>query len=791
MNVQLAELTPSTAIRGLDASDVAARVTRGEVNDIRTRTSRSLGEIVRANLFTRFNALLGALLIVMLFVGPLQDALFGLVLLANLLIGISQELRAKLTLDRLAVVHSPRATVIRSGTRQTIPVAQLVKDDCIELHRGDQIPVDGHLLASETLEVDESLLTGESQPIAKQSGDQVKSGSVVTAGSGIFRATAVGASSYARQLAREARRFSLVRSELRDGINRILRALTWIIPPAAVLLVISQLRANDHLVDAIRGAVAGTVTLVPEGLVLLTSLAMAVAVVRLARRRALVQELPAVEGLARVDVVCFDKTGTLTQGTMTLHELRVIDPALSQAEAARALATIASAGEETNPSLQAIRTAYPQGQWPVRARVPFSSARKWSAVAIGDGGAWCLGAPEVVGTGWPQALAEAERQAKAGFRVLMLAHTTAPLIGRTLPTPLEAAALVMLAEEIRPDAAQTLEYFSRQGVAVKVISGDHPATIATIASRVKLPDADGAIDGRSLPEDVSQLARVVDDHALFGRITPHQKRDMVAALKSRGHIVAMVGDGVNDVLAVKDADIGIAMANGSAATRSVAEVVLLANEFSALPSVISEGRRVIANIERLANLFITKTVYAFLLAMAIGIMAVPFPFLPRHLTLVGSLSIGIPAFFLALAPNAKRARPGFVNRVLRFSIPAGIVAAAATFAAYALVLDSPYASFAEAQTMATMVLVGTGLWLLTVLARPFTPWKVALVGSMMAAFVIILATPIPRRFFALDIPSVLVTLAALGIVAIAGATIELGWRVSHWEALGRRPAVNK
>jgi cation-transporting P-type ATPase E len=782
VSLQLAESMTPASIHGLDEGQVAARVANGDTNEVKTTTSRPVLEILRANLFTRFNALLGGLLVVMLIVGPLQDALFGLVLLANLVIGISQELRAKVTLDRLAVVYSPRARVIRSGKRQSVPVAQLVKDDCIEASRGDQVAVDALLLTSDGLEVDESLLTGESQPISKQPGDNVLSGSIVTAGNGVYRATAIGMRAYAQQLAQKARRFTQVRSELRDGINRILRVITWIIPPAALLLIVSQLRAHDDIVDAIRGAVAGTVTLVPEGMVLLTSLAMAVAVMRLARRRALVQELPAVEGLARVDVVCLDKTGTLTVGTMSLQSVKLVNPAVAEPEVAGAMATLSTLGDDRNPSLRAIRTAYADPAWTLRGQVPFSSARKWSAISTHDHGTWCLGAPEVLGERHPAIQADAERAATAGFRVLMLARSMAPLAGDRLPASLEPAALILLAEQIRPDAAQTLEYFAKQGIAIKVISGDHPATVAAIATRVSLSSEEPAVDGRTLPETTGELASIVDQHILFGRVTPQQKQEMVAALRSRGHVVAMVGDGVNDVLALKDADIGVAMASGSAATRSVAQVVLLANEFSALPFVIAEGRRVIANIERLANLFITKTVYAFLLAVTIGVLTFPFPFLPRHLTLVGSLSVGIPAFFLALAPNPKRARPGFVNRVLRFSIPAGLVAAAATFGAYALVLDSPYASFAEAQTMATIVLVGTSLWLLTVLARPFTTWKSLLVGSMVVAFLLILAMPMTRQFFALDIPSILVTLAALGIVAMAGAAIELGWRLSRWEA---------
>ncbi|HYM96611.1 MAG TPA: HAD-IC family P-type ATPase [Candidatus Sulfotelmatobacter sp.] len=769
------------SIAGLSAAEVAARTARGEVNDVRLPGSRPIKEILRANFFTRFNALLGALLVVMLMVGPLQDALFGLVLLANLVIGISQELRAKLTLDRLAVLKTVRASVVRSGTCHELPVSQLVVDDCIELHRGEQVPVDGVALAAQGLEVDESLLTGEAQPVSKQAGDQVLSGSFVTAGSGIFRATAVGARSYARGLAEEARRFSLVRSELRDGINRILRVITWIIPPTAVLLVVSQLRSNDRLVDAIRGAVAGMVTLVPEGLVLLTSLALAVAVVRLARRRALVSDLSAVEGLARVDVLCLDKTGTLTEGEMMLESVELIDSGVTQPEIAGALASLAALDEGRTASLRAVASAYPTATWTVQNRVPFSSARKWSAIGTAVA-TWFLGAPDVVGGRQAEILTQTERYAAAGRRVLLLSRGPAGFAGAELPLALRPSAFVLLEERIRPDAAQTLEYFARQGIAIKVISGDHPATVAAVASRVGVPGQGTPADGRSLPADRDQLAQILEEHSVYGRITPHQKREMVAALKSHGHVVAMTGDGVNDVLALKEADIGIAMGSGSAATRAVAQVVLLADEFAVLPSVVAEGRRVIANIERLANLFVTKTVYAFLLALTIGVMALPFPFLPRHLTLVGSLSIGIPAFFLALAPNERRARRGFVNRVLRFSIPAGLVAAGATFGAYALVLDSPLASFSEAQTMATIVLVGTGLWLLSVLARPFNPWKIVLIGTMVAACVLVLAMPATRRFFALDIPSPLVTLAALGIVALAGTVIEVGWRLSRWEA---------
>jgi len=629
--------------------------------------------------------------------------------------------------------------------------------------------------------VDESLVTGESRPIIKPTGSTLLSGSFVVAGTGLFTATAVGENAYARKLAQEARRFSLVRSELREGTNRILRMITWIIPPVAALLIYSQLNVNLPLIDAIRGAVAGMVTLVPEGLVLLTSLALAVAVVRLARRRVLVQELPAVEGLARVDVVCIDKTGTLTDGETTLERVEPLQDA-NPAEVNAALATLVAADRQPNASLRAIAAAHdPQEAWPFVKTVPFSSARRWSGVTSEGHGTWYLGAPEtiLVGDGATPLLTRAEQLAKQGLRVLMLCKGDAPR-GDTLQASRVPTALLVFSERIRPDAAPTLRYFAEQGVAVKVISGDHPATAGAIGKRVGLANAASPVDARDLPSDADPLGNLAEGRSVFGRVTPQQKRALIGALQARGHVVAMVGDGVNDVLALKDADIGIAMGSGSSATRAVAQVVLIDNSFAALPAVIAEGRRVIANIERLANLFLTKTVYAFLLAVAIGVAGFPFPFLPRQLTIVGSLSIGIPAFFLALAPNAHRARPGFTGRVLRFAIPAGVVAALATFAAYALVLDSPYASFAEARTMATIVLLGTALWLLTVLARPLTLRRRALIVGMGAAFVLILAIPTLKHFFALDVPPPIVTLAAIGIVAVAGTVIEVGWRLFRW-----------
>ena len=772
--------TPPT---GLTGAEVRERVERGETNATGERTSRTFGEILRANIFTRFNAILGVLLVVILAVGHPQDALFGIVLVSNALIGIVQEVRAKRTLDQLAVLSEPRVRVVRDGAVSEVSVDDVVLDDLIELRSGDQIAADGIVRATTALQVDESLLTGESDPVDKETGDHVLSGSFVVAGSGRFQATAVGDDAYARKLATEARRFALARSELIDGINRILRYVTWAIAPVAVLLLVSQYNANDDWRDAVSGTVAGFVGMVPQGLVLLTSVAFGVAAVTLARRKVLVQELPAVEGLARVDVVCFDKTGTLTDGNIVFDRVERLD---DQAPVEAALAALA-ADEDRNATLSAIAGAFPStDSWTRTGFVPFSSARKWSAATFGDHGTWVLGAPELVWAGRDGDVSEkAERLAATGQRVLLLARSDAPLDGDSLPAGMRAAALVLFEEQVRPDAAETLAYFTQQGVALNVISGDSPRTVGAVAARVGMPRADDPFDARQLPEDLDALGETLEQHSVFGRVTPHQKQDMVKALQARGHTVAMTGDGVNDALALKLADIGVAMGSGAPATRAVAQLVLLDGKFSTMPGVVAEGRRVTANIERVANLFVTKTVWATLLAVAVGLAFWPYPFLPRHLTIIDTLTIGIPAFFLALAPNLRRYVPGFVNRVFRFTIPAGTVAAVATFSAFALARfdDLP---LTEQRTGATLVMLMMSLTVLVILAQPLTWRRVVLVGLMIAGFVLLFPIPSVRDFYDLRLPNdVLVGTLVIGFAGVA--VLAGGWEVSR--RLGRGPAV--
>ncbi len=775
----------SAVLAGLTAAEVSERESLGQTNDVGRPTSRTTGEIVRANVFTRFNAILGSLLLIILLVGEYRDGLFGIVLVLNAGIGILQEIRAKQTLDQLSVISAPRAKVVRDGTIHECPASGIVLDDVLEAGPGDQIVVDGVVLDAQGLEIDESLLTGEADPVHKIPGDEVRSGSFVAVGSGHYQATHVGADAYAYKLAADAKQFSLVGSELRDGVDKILQVVQWLMVPMAILLIWNQLRNNEDIVSAVQGSVAGLAAMIPEGLVLLTSLAFAVGVIRLGHKNVLTQELAAVEGLARVDVICLDKTGTMTADSLDVAGVEPIG-----GHAATALGALAAADPNPNPTLAAIGIAFPpptddgSGWQPARTE-PFSSARKWGGADFGPDGAWLLGAPDILldrsaGTGDDADVHQrVEALADRGLRVVLLARAPSGLADEGAPGDLEPAALVLLEERLRPEAPDTIRYFGDQNVAVKVISGDHPRTVAAVAKRSGVPNAENPVDARELPTDGNRLADILEDRAVFGRVTPQQKRAMVGALQSRGHTVAMTGDGVNDVLALKDADIGVSMGSGSAATRAVARFVLLDNSFAVFPEVVAEGRRVIANVERVANLFITKTVYATLLALAVGVAGLPFPFFPRHLTIVSALTIGIPAFFLALAPNARRYRPGFLSRVLRFAIPAGGVAAAATFASYALARaeDLP---LDESRTVATMVLFWVALWVLSILARPLSSWRLWLIVSMAAAFLLVLALPSLRDFFALALPSLVVFFAGIGIAAIACGVLEIAWRGAGW-----------
>jgi cation-transporting P-type ATPase E len=751
----------SVDLRGLTQIQVEERVREGRVNAVPDAPVRTLGEIVRANVFTPINGIIGTLFVLVLIAGHPQDAVFAFVILSNAVIGIVQELRARKTLNELAVLNAPKARVVRDGVAESVGLSQVVADDLLELQPGFQVVVDGEVVQSGGLEIDESLLTGESEPIDKARGDEVLSGSFVVAGSGFFRATRIGAESYSSKLADEARQFKLAPSDLRRGIDKVLRLQLLVIPPLGLLLFLRlfnsdevlEVAGDDRWREALVGTVAACVSMVPAGLVLLTSIALIAGALALARRKALAKELASVELLARVDTICLDKTGTITSGEIIFGGVEPIDG--DAAFVAAALGAMGAADPNPNPTLAAIATQFaaPTG-WTLDASTPFSSARKFAGAHFVEHGSFYLGAPDILLADDDLATrARVTEHAERGQRVLLLARAAGAYDGESLLPQRRPVALVLLEDEIRPNANEILAYFLEQGVTLKVISGDHPKTVAAVAQRVGVPGAEkGGFDARDLPDDQEQLADILDHNSVFGRVTPHQKRAMVGALQSRGHVVAMTGDGVNDVLALKDADMGIAMGAGSAASRAVAQLVLLDNQYSTLPVVLAEGRRVINNIERVANIFITKSAYAVVLALLVVISGDPYPFLPRHFTLIDWFSIGIPGFFLALAPNHNLVRPNFLDRVLRFSIPAGLAAALSTYGVYALARAYDSMSLEQERTSATITLLCAGLVILILVSRPLAVWKIALAATMAGFYAIVMAIEPLRDFFELELP---------------------------------------
>jgi cation-transporting P-type ATPase E len=772
---------------GLTDAEVAQRVADGNSNAVPARAARSIADIVRANVFTRINAILGVLLVIVLATGSVINGLFGLLIIANSVIGMVQEIRAKQTLDRLAIVGQAKPLVRRQSGARTLLPSDVVLDDVIELGPGDQIVVDGEVLEAQNLEVDESLLTGEADPIGKDVGDAVMSGSFVVAGTGAYRATKVGPAAYAAKLAEEASKFTLVKSELRNGINRILQFITYLLVPAGLLTIYTQL-FTTHVGwrESVLRTVGALVPMVPEGLVLMTSIAFAVGVIRLGQRRCLVQELPAIEGLARVDVVCADKTGTLTESGMRISD--VVELAGQQSAAVPdALAALAVADARPNASMRAIAETFDQPPgWIATATAPFKSATKWSGVSYSDHGNWVIGAPDVLLDPASAAAAQAEQIGARGLRVLLLGAADIAVDDPSAPGRVTPVALVVLEQKVRPDARETLEYFAAQDVSVKVISGDNAVSVGAVAAQLGLHGE--AMDARQLPRETGELADTLDAYTTFGRVRPDQKRAIVHALQAHGHTVAMTGDGVNDVLALKDADIGVAMGAGSPASRAVAQIVLLDNKFATLPYVVGEGRRVIGNIERVANLFLTKTVYSVLLALFVGIeclLSKPlkadpllYPFQPIHVTIAAWFTIGIPSFILSLAPNNERAYPGFIRRVLTSALPSGLTVGTATFVSYLVAYRGRHATFAEqeqASTAALITLLVTALWVLAVVARPYQWWRVALVTACGLAYVAIFSIPLAQQKFLLDPSNLAVTSTALGIGVLGAAAIEATW----------------
>jgi cation-transporting P-type ATPase E len=722
-------------------------------------SSRSYASIVRANVFTVFNLILAVAGGLTLAYGAWQDALFLGILFFNSAIGITQEARAKRALDRLAALVAPRATVVREGTPRPLPVEEVAVGDLVRAQAGDQIVADGTLVSANGFALDESILTGESRPVERREGESVRSGSFAAQGVGSYEVTAVGPDSYAFRVAGEARSFRHPRSPLERSVNALLLLLVGVMVPGGVLLGYSLWHRHTSIHQAVPTSVAAVVTLVPEGLILLVSLTYAVAALRMARRGALVQQLNAVESLAAVDVFCLDKTGTLTEPEPHVLDVVPADGVL-RSELEQALGRYAGSAMSRTSTLEAIAAAFPGAAEGAQTEVPFSSSRRWSALRLA-GATYVLGAPELFSL---EGLAErAETDARAGRRVVALATTSSPPDDHGLPPGLRLLGLVVIGEQLRADAATTVQYLLSQGVELKVLSGDRPETVAAIATAAGVPQIGAPLDGRELHVPAALGASVV------GRISPEGKKRIVEALRDAGRYVAMVGDGVNDVPALKAARLAVAQGTGSQMARSVADLVLVRGDFAAVPPMIAEGRKILRNLARVAKLFVTKSAFAVFLIASIGLTPTAYPLLPRHLTLAASLTIGIPSFFLALAPSrGLMDNRRFLRDVFSFAVPAGLAAGLGVLSSYTAALHVVDRPLAEARTVATTVLVAVGLYLILALeasGRLRSAAVSTLCALLAAAYVVVLLSPPLRRFFDLAL------LHPTSILAAAGGTI--------------------
>ena len=714
-------------LQGLSAAEVAERVARGEANADAGVKTRSIRQIVRENTLTLFNAINVVLAVFVLVTGSYKNMLFMVVIVCNTLIGIVQEIRSKRTTDRLSIVASSQATVLRDGAPTELPLDQLVRDDVIELSRGDQIPADAVVVRG-MCDVNESLLTGESKLVKKRAGDELMSGSFVNAGTVWARVVHVGAENYAAKISAEAKQHKAVNSEIMNSLNGIIKFVSFIIFPLGALLFARQHFLTGTAVnEAILSTVSALVGMIPEGLILLTSTVLAVAVVRLAKSRVLVQQLYCIETLARVDTLCLDKTGTITTGKM---EVAAVEPVADVSNEAvdTAFASIARADEDPNDTALAIVEHYAASGVPVlRATrtVPFSSDKKWSGAAFEDGSAYVMGAGQfILGERFSEVAKQGDALA-ADARVLLLARVD----GFTEDGDIEGAprplGFIAIHDQIRATAAQTVRYFKEQGVDLKVISGDDPRTVSGIAAKVGVPRAEDYVDATTLIT-VDDIAAAIERYSVFGRVKPEQKKAFVVALQAKGHIVAMTGDGVNDTLALKQADCSVAMAAGSDAARNVAQLVLVDNDFAAMPKVVAEGRRSINNLQRSASLFLVKTLLSMTLAVLFIFLPWQYPFQPIQMTLISAFTIGLPSFVLALEPNKDRIKGRFLENVIVKSIPGAICAVLTILIVNVVGYNVLHIDYAHVSTLCVLLTAWIGALLIIRLSVPFTPIRVAL-----------------------------------------------------------------
>jgi cation-transporting P-type ATPase E len=785
--------------RGLSSVEAQRRLER--LGPPQEDTGRSVSSIVAGNVFTLFNAIIGAFFILIMSLGLFADAIFGFIAIVNSAIGIRQELKAKETLDALALLVAPRAKVIRDDRQAELHADEVVPGDVVRVEPGDQLVADGAVVASRGLTMDESMLTGESDGVPKRAGDELLSGTFCLAGSGYYELEAVRERSHAAKIAGEAREFRHPPSPLQEEVNQVLQATTIAMVPLAVVLLLALSARSTGFQEAAQTATAGLITMIPEGLVLLMSVTLAVAAVRLARMNTLVQQISATEALAAVDTICVDKTGTLTDGTLDLVSVEVADPQ-HPGLAHEALGRFAHSSGERNRTLQVIADRYPGTAEPVVAEVPFSSAWKWSGVTLdGHGGprSYVMGAPDVLASAGvlqlPPALQNTlEAHTRAGRRVVAFGEATGGLPqnpASTPPPPLQPRALVVLEERLRPDAAETIAFMRDQEVDLKLISGDAPSTVTAVAHAVGVPADAGVVEGTQLPDDRTGLAQAAERNTIFCRITPAQKKGLVGALADRGRFTAMIGDGVNDVPALKQARLAVAMGSGSQITKGVGDIVLLNNQFSMLPRAVAEGRRIARNIHRLGRLYLTKSVYAAVLITVTAIFGFTFPFLPRHLTVAAMLTIGIPSFVLALAPSEGPLYRGRLLRALAaFAVPAGAAMAIASLLSFFLVDNVFGGSLDEGRTAATTTLIVLGLCFILLLERgpgrehiTIQSYMLAMVAGLGALYALILAAAPVRDFFELELLSSGQWFLSLASVAAGLLLAAIAWRLPYIQRL--------
>ncbi|WGH92200.1 HAD-IC family P-type ATPase [Auritidibacter ignavus] len=870
-----------TGTQGLTGEQVQARIDRGLINTQPAGTSRTLWAILSTHLFTMFNLVIGLCALGIILLGRWLDLLFSLAALSNVIIGVIQEYSAKKKLDRIALLNQDDIVVMRHGTPTSIGLTDAVLDDVVVLRRGDQVPADGVVISSQDFEVDESLVTGEADPVAKKVQHTVLSATSVVSGTALMRITGVGHDSHAAQLTLKAREFTTVHSELRAGLEKVAGWITVSLIPLIAITLFGQVMAvggwdqvlgHGSLETPLISTIAGITTMIPQGLALMTTISFAMAALSLTGKKVLIQEQPAVEILARVDTVCLDKTGTLTEGGILFDAAYRIDPtsgdlttlttpttsatdSTAQPPAWQQVLATIGADPNANPTAIALREHFTQQpDQPLTDHVVFASERRWSAFGFGTPttgdpaadevtGGWFLGAPEALISQLDPTLAPVIQQhttalATNGLRTMVLArahagaaHATAehPWFGDSadLPDRLVPELVLTFGENVRDDAAKTLNYFRSQGVQLKVISGDSPHTVAAVAravgwehdapasERTQSTAPSLAFDARNLPENDAELAGIMDEYSVFGRVSPDQKKRMVEALRASGHTVAMTGDGINDALALKSADLGIAMGNAAPATKAVSRMVLLDSKFDRLPSVLAEGRKVIANVERLAHLFLAKTAYAFGFVLIFSLLFWQYPLLPRQASTADALFIGIASFLLALMPNPRRYVPGFLHRALRFAISSGAVIVLAlvainlvgrcyarSFAGELPFFDDPldalgspaswdgYVAAAEhvagaaltmeqLQTATMITLTLTGLWLLNVISRPLNWQKIGILAIMYAGLVLVVAVPFSQWYHQFILPPTPILLASIGIAVAGSLGLELVYRVHN------------